>query len=222
MRILSLDTAAAQGSIALVQDGEVARQVVPQAPGGFGAVIFREIESFLADQKVELHDIDLFAGGAGPGSFTGIRVGLTVVKGLATVLGRPCVGVSNLQALAALGTAPLRAVVLDARRGEIYGAVYDARLAPIAPEVVAPLQSWLANLPKEELEFVTPDFPELRTALAATRFANAPLLEGCQPLAGAIGRIAYARALANQIPSTESIDANYVRRSDAELFWKDA
>ncbi len=70
--------------------------------------------------------VDCFAAASGPGSFTGVRVGLACVKGLAEALGKPAVAVSNLRAIASFGTAPWRAVVLDARRGEIYGAVYDA------------------------------------------------------------------------------------------------
>ena len=72
---------------------------------------------------MRLEEIDCFAAASGPGSFTGVRVGLAAVKGLAEALGKPAVGISNLRALSLFGKAALRAVVLDARRGEVYGAV---------------------------------------------------------------------------------------------------
>ena len=74
-----------------------------------------------------------------PGSFTGVRIGLACVKGLAEAYGKPVVAVSNLEVLAAFGEAPLRAVVLDARRGEVYGAVYNDRGEVILPEAVSPV-----------------------------------------------------------------------------------
>ena len=80
--------------------------------------------------------MDAFASASGPGSFTGVRVGLTAVKGLAEATGRKVIAVSNLQALAWHGSRPLRAAVLDARRGEVYGGVYDAALQLVQEEVV--------------------------------------------------------------------------------------
>ena len=72
--------------------------------------------------------MDCFAAASGPGSFTGVRVGLAAVKGLAEAAGKRVVAVSNLRALAFFGSAPLRATVIDARRGEVYAALYNSRL----------------------------------------------------------------------------------------------
>ncbi len=83
-----------------------------------------------------VHQMECFAAASGPGSFTGVRVGLAAAKGLAEATGKRMVAVSNLRALAAFGTAPLRATVIDARRGEIYGAVYNSQLELVMPEVV--------------------------------------------------------------------------------------
>ena len=95
-----------------------------------------QLESLLRRHDWPLGSIDVFAAAAGPGSFTGVRVGLTAAKGLADAMGRGAVAVSNLQALAAFGVSDARGVVMDARRGEIYAAVYDANLQPLAPEIV--------------------------------------------------------------------------------------
>ena len=124
-----------------------------------------------------------------------MRVGLACVKGLAEALGKPAVAVSNLEALASFGSAPLRAVVMDARRGEIYGAVYDHAGRLAAPEVVMALPAWLDTLPDGEMEFVATDFTPFRAALDGTRFEDARITTAPAALAAAVARIALARFL---------------------------
>ena len=216
MRILALDTTANFGSIALLKDNEVMEEVLLHSPEGFGPIIFDQIDRLLQRHSVTIQDIDLFAAASGPGSFTGVRVGLTAAKGLAEATGKPVVAVSNLMALAQCGSSLNRAAILDARRGEIYGAVYDAELRAISPEVVMPFQPWLDSLPDSGIEFISTDFTPFRHGLKATRFEHAPILEQ-RVLAAAIGQTAL------RLPPSDpaAIDANYVRRSDAELLWKD-
>src|SRR6266536_2270706 len=105
MLTLALDTTADDGSIALARDGCIAEEALIHAPRGFSQVLFGEIEALLGRQGVALRDIDLFAAASGPGSFTGVRVGLSAVKGLAEVLGKRVVAVSNLEALAEFSSA---------------------------------------------------------------------------------------------------------------------
>jgi tRNA threonylcarbamoyladenosine biosynthesis protein TsaB len=196
-RILALDTTGEHGSIALVEGGAVLEEVAIESPDGFAHVVFGEIEALLARHHLTLEEIDVFAAAAGPGSFTGVRVGLSAAKGLAEATGRKVAAVSNLRAVASLGTGALRAAVIDARRGEIYGGVYNRALNPVCEEVVMPREQWLATLP--------PD---------------AEIVEGDhRPLAAAIGRIAALHPELSRDPA--EIDANYVRRSDAELLWRE-
>ena len=209
-----MDTTSENGSLALLNGEELLEEVVLHAPKGFSHVLYEYLAGLLARHALKSGDIDCFAAASGPGSFTGVRVGLACVKGLAEAAGRPAVAVSNLQAIAWFGTAPLRAAVLDARRSEVYGAVYDAASRLVAPEVVAPFSSWIEILPEGELEFVTQSFTP---PLAGTRFEHAPLRIAPRALAGAIARLA-SRA-APQDPA--ALDANYVRRCDAELLWKE-
>jgi len=214
-RILALDTTAHFGSIALAEDGHVIEEVLLHAPEGFGGTLFPHIEKLLARHEWPLDSIDCFAAASGPGSFTGVRIGLTAVKGLAEALGKPVAAVSNLLALAACGCSKLRAAVIDARRGEVYGAVYDAGLREVSPEVVAKFPAWLAQIPDGEIEFLSPDFTPFRPALAGTRFEGARVVER-RALAGAVAKLAPGKAT-----DPAAADANYVRRSDAELLWKD-
>ena len=108
-----------------------------------------------------------------------------------------------------------------ATKGEIYGAVYDADLNPVAPEIVMRFPQWLESLPSGSLEFISTDFSPFRAALAGTRFAGAPVIEAPRALAGAIARIAFAKLREGSAVDPAQVDANYVRRSDAELLWKD-
>ena len=221
MKILALDTTREFGSLALVDSGAVVEQALMHSPDGFSPVLFDRIERLLRNHGWRLGAVDCFAAASGPGSFTGVRVGLAAAKGLAEALGKPVVAVSNLQALALFGSEPLRATLIDARRGEIYGAVYDAELRPVTDERVMKFAAWLELLPGGEVEFIATDFGPFRSSLPGTRFENARLTDAPRAQAAAVGRIAWARALSGAVQDPVAVDANYVRRSDAELFWKE-
>jgi tRNA threonylcarbamoyladenosine biosynthesis protein TsaB len=218
--ILSVDTTHEFGSLALTRDGALVEEVLLHSPDGFGHVLFGHISSLLDRHHCGLAAIDCFAAASGPGSFTGVRIGLACVKGLAEAMRRPVVGVSNLEAIATFGSHPLRAAVLDARRGEVYGAVYDSAGRIVCGEVVAKFPAWLATLP-DGVEFVSTDFAPFLPLLAGTKFAEAPVATAPRALAGAIGAIAWRRLRSGLTQDPAALDANYVRRSDAELFWKE-
>ncbi|MGC9970778.1 MAG: tRNA (adenosine(37)-N6)-threonylcarbamoyltransferase complex dimerization subunit type 1 TsaB [Bryobacteraceae bacterium] len=220
-RILALDTTNEYGSLALAGDGQVVAEVLLHSQEGFSGILFDQLRGLLERGGWRLEDIDCFAAAAGPGSFTGVRVGLAAVKGLAEALGKRVVAVSNLEAVAWFGGAALRAAVVDARRGQIYGAVYTAELGIASPEVVMPFPAWLATLPEGGVEFVCQDFAPFRPALEGTRFEHSMVREAPRALAGAIAKIAAARLAAGLSRSPAEIDANYVRQSDAELFWSE-
>ena len=217
--ILAIDTTHECGSLALARGGELVEEVLLHAPEGFAHVIYEHVARLLDGHGVKPAMVDCFAAASGPGSFTGVRVGLACIKGLAEALGKPAVAVSNLEALASFGSAPLRAVVLDARRGEVYGAVYDDTGRLAAPEVVTTFPAWLATLPEGDVEFVSTDFTPYRAALDGTRFEDARITTAPAALAAAVARIALARFLSGQASDPAALDANYVRRSDAELLW---
>lgn len=218
-RILAIDTTTEFGSIALVSGGAVAWESPLHSSEGFGHILFDHIAVTFQSAGWKLDQIDCFAAAAGPGSFTGVRVGLAAVKGLADALDRRVVGVSNLEAIAWHGTAPLRAALVDARRGQIYGAVYDAGLNLVSPEVVAAFPEWLAGLPEGDVQLLSTDPAAFRPALAGTRFERDGIREVPRALAGAIGLIAEKRFLAGLATDPAALEASYVRRSDAELFW---
>lgn len=219
--ILSLDTTHEFGSLALVEGGEVLEEALLHSPDGFGHILFEHLDRLLGRHDRRVDEIACFAAASGPGSFTGVRVGLACVKGLAEATNRKVVPVSDLEAIARFGSANRRAVVLDARRGEIYGAVYDAAGGVLQEPIVTRFPNWLETLPVGEMEFLSTDFEPFRAALKGTRFETSRITTAPRALAGAVGRIAYERWLAGLAVDPAAVDADYVRRSDAELLWKD-
>ena len=212
MRILAIDTTSNFGSLALHEDGVTLEETPLHAPEGFSQVLFGHIESLLRRHEWPLNSIDVFAAAAGPGSFTGVRVGLTAAKGLADATGSGALAVSNLRALADYGKTNARGVIMDARRGEIYAAVYDSELRAVSPEVVISFPNWLSSVTVHPEEIVSSDFSAFRASFGL----HVPVIEQ-RTIAAAVARIAErTRALDPAL-----LDANYVRRSDAELFWTD-
>lgn len=221
-RILALDTSGATGSLALAEDGRLIEETALFSADGFAHTLFQHLESLLRRHGWRARDVGCIAVGAGPGSFTGIRVALSAAKGLAEATGAKVVGVSNLKAVAWYGNGPLRAAFADARRGQVYGGVFDHRLRKLREEVAAPFPEWLASLPAGELELISPDAATFQPFLDAALRQSAKILPCPRAIAGAIAMIAWADWEAGAALPPEQIDANYVRRSDAELFWKDA
>lgn len=238
--ILSLDTSSPSGSVAILRDDSTLGVISTRAEENYSSRIFRHLEFLLTDLTLKLHDFDVFAVSAGPGSFTGLRVGLTAAKGWAEVYRKPVVGVSSLAAVAfqARGGSTVLVPALDARRGQIYFGVYrtgaagpalDGEEFVITPEEFAGKLGTLAHSGGDggngaAFTIVTPDASVVEavsrlTAQFSAGFAGFDIVSGV--LAPSIGRIAQARALRGDVSDALTLDANYVRRTDAEMKWKD-
>lgn len=237
--ILSLDTSSPTGSIAFAKDAALVAVVSTTTEETYSSRIFRQLEFLLAEAGLNVSDFDLFAVNAGPGSFTGLRVGLTAAKAWAEAFSRPIVPVDGLEAVAvqAVDVAGPVVPVIDARRGELYAGLYQrsADCHTISPRLIHTGEDVVMS-PEEFLNWLTGS-PELAGATLATLSAswlrsllspltsseNAPLniREVSPVLAVAIARIAYGRAQRGETVDALRLDANYVRRSDAELNWKE-
>jgi tRNA threonylcarbamoyladenosine biosynthesis protein TsaB len=215
--VLGIDTTSEFGSLALRTEGRTAAAREIHSSEGFAHLVFPALEELLRSAGVRLEEIDCYAAASGPGSFTGVRVGLAAVKGLAEALGKRAAGVSNLQALSVVGSGARRAVVLDARRGEVYGGVYDGGLRAVTPETVMTWEAWLETLGEGEYEFIGEG--RWRERLAGTKFEAMKFVEAPRYLAGIVAECA-ERTAGGSDPA--ALDANYVRRSDAELYWRDS
>jgi tRNA threonylcarbamoyladenosine biosynthesis protein TsaB len=126
MLILGIDTATPWGTIALGEGEEIIFEISLKAGKGGGEYLLSILEQFIGKSGRKLGDLDLIAVGTGPGSYTGIRVGLAAVKGLSAGLNVPVFGMNTLRILAEnlRNTSEWIAPVIDARRGEVYAALY--------------------------------------------------------------------------------------------------
>jgi tRNA threonylcarbamoyladenosine biosynthesis protein TsaB len=220
MILLVTDTSGRNGTVALTRaaDRELqVMEVVPLAGGMFSAQLVPQIAALLQKHGLSKADIGAFIVVAGPGSFTGLRVGLAAIKALAEILQKPIVAVSLLEVVAAASCSQGKVVaVLDAERSEVYFGAYE-----IAGESVHVLREEL--LPKSEFvsaarqsSIVTPD----------SALAEAARDSGCAVIAvdpagiEMIARYGWKKLQAGETVSADQLEANYMRRSDAEIFVK--
>jgi tRNA threonylcarbamoyladenosine biosynthesis protein TsaB len=219
MLLLAADTSGRNGSIALAEGGPGEEcsiiEVVPLAGGTFSAQLVPQIAVLLQKHGFTKRDIGGFAVASGPGSFTGLRVGLAAIKALAEVLAKPIVAVSLLEAVAAAakpGGTLLAA--LDAGRGEVYVGEYQANhLTPFGERLLT-RKEFLATAVGRIV--VTPDVQIAEKAQAGglTVQVVGP------PGSGAIARLGWKKIQAGRTVSPADLEANYIRRSDAEIFAK--
>jgi len=224
MLILAIDTSWKHGSLALARGDAESFELLETASltgGAFSAELVPQIAGALARRNLHKHEIDGFAAVSGPGSFTGLRVGLAAIKGLAEVLKKPIATVSVLEALAlASGVTGRVFAALDAQRGEVFLGEFDVhsetlQATSLREESLLTREAFLAALPTDAT-VVTPDASIAALALPA----GAKLLQIGRPGAETIARIGLRRILAGRTVSADALDANYVRRSDAEIFSK--
>jgi len=229
MLILAVDTSTQAGSLAVLRDANVRGVVSTWTEETYSSRMFRHLEFLLRELGLEMKQFDLFAVAAGPGSFTGLRVGLAAVKAWAEVHGKPIAAVSGLEAVAAQARAQQKSLVpvIDARRAQIYAGLYERegdRLERRGDEVVMQPAEFFADLEKRapggELAFITPSPEVLAAPLAQSVFRAAPVETVSTVLAPFIGCLGYQRALRGELVDALTLDANYIRRSDAELLWR--
>lgn len=151
MVILSIDTSTYSGSVAVTQEFQILSQKNITGPLPFSQILLHTVDNCLKEAGVEVSGIDAFAVARGPGSFTGLRLGVALINGLALATGRPAIGVDTLHAMAFLAPRTERTIcpLLDARKNEIYGAtfLYDGeKLTRTADDVVEPLEDFLQKL----------------------------------------------------------------------------
>jgi tRNA threonylcarbamoyladenosine biosynthesis protein TsaB len=229
--LLALDTCDARGSVAILRDESVLQTEPHTTAEDYSSWLLPAVTRVLTSVGLALQDIDLYAVAAGPGSFTGVRVGLTTVKAWSEVYGRRIAAVSRLEAIASESQAASACVAafIDARRDQIFAALYRRQAASLErvdeEMVIAPdkfLDWCTAHTRSEKIAWVSTDPNCLtQTQLWTSRFAVSETVQEVSPLlAPRIGQIGYRLALQNHLTDALSLDANYVRRSDAEILWK--
>ncbi len=219
MLFLSIDTSGKSGGITLAEGDENSFRIVEAAPiagGTFSAQLVPTLASLLEKHGYAPNDLGGFVAVSGPGSFTGLRVGLSAVKGLAEVLRRPIATVSLLEALAVASSGEGKiAAALDAGRGEIYFGIYEVMAgcgSRISEQLLS--RSELAAAAKDVKLLITSDPGVLELAASAGIAAERAERPGSESAA----RIGLPKLLRGETVSVEQLDANYIRRSDAEIF----
>lgn len=255
MNLLALDTCDARGSVSVLRDSEVLQTIEHDTADDYSVWLLPAIDRALRASALTFADINVYVAASGPGSFTGVRVGLTTVKAWAEVTGKPIVGVSRLEALAtqaAPAAGEFVAAFTNAHRKQIYGALYRREsengagahpLTRIADEAVITPEAFLTwavdNSARSPIHWISTD-PEMLSETEAWALrqkngaarpmdpvdpldndANARVQSASPILAPSVGRIGYHLATMKRFVDPLRLDANYVRRSDAEVSWID-
>lgn len=231
MLILAIDTSGQSGGITLAQaDGGSFRVIESAAIAGgtFSAQLIPTLAALLKKHGYSVKDLGGFAAASGPGSFTGLRVGLSAIKGLAETLHKPIATVSVLEALASLADREGKiAAAMDAGRKEVFLGLYqkdggwsadksgDALIRQ--HEQLLAQQDFLAALATERPTMIITSDPALAELASSS---HSSVVVATSPGSEVVARIGAAKLLAGETVSVEALDANYLRRSDAEIFFK--
>jgi len=175
-----------------------------------------QIAALLTKHNFNKQQIDAFAVASGPGSFTGLRVGLAAIKALAEVLAKPIAAVSLLEAVAMAGGVEGDVIAaLDAGRKEIYAGEYEVHATSKRnSERLLTQEEFLEAAIAKTV--ITPD----KTVCDVARSVALKVVEIEHPRSDAIARLGWHKILTGETVSPEALDANYIRRSDAEIFSK--
>ncbi len=217
--------------MAALRDEVVLKVVAHESQEDYSSWLLPAVRECLEGSGLGMADVDAYVAAAGPGSFTGVRVGLTTVKAWAEVYEKRIAAVSRLEALAAEapgGTAWVAAFA-NAQRGQVFGAVYQrngtilVRLGDemvIAPGKFVEVAAELAN--GESISWVSTDAESVvsEEAWKAREMRGESVERVSSVRAPMIGRIGLAALAEGRFTDALELDANYVRRSDAEIFWK--
>jgi tRNA threonylcarbamoyladenosine biosynthesis protein TsaB len=234
MLLLAVDTSGKNGSLALAsattgQSNVEIVGVVPLDGGAFSAQLVPQIAALLEKHEHSKNDLEAFAVASGPGSFTGLRVGLAAIKALGEVLQKPIVAISLLEAVAwrsqSHGAAHgLVLALLNAGRGDVYVGDYqlDAQLHMRSERLLSrdELVAEIAGMRATARIIVTPD------AVLAENIRAAGIAPGIQielvtpPDAAVIARLGWKHLQRGEKVPPEALEANYIRHSDAEIFSK--
>jgi tRNA threonylcarbamoyladenosine biosynthesis protein TsaB len=220
MLLLAVDTSGKHGSIALARCGPADRceviEVVPLEGGTFSAQLVPQIAALLTKHGFGKQDIGALAVVSGPGSFTGLRIGLAVIKALGDVLSKPIAAVSLLEALAISGRSRGRVIAaLDAGRGEVYAAEYDVGTARahLVSERLSTRSELIESAAGSMVVTAEPGLAD------AARDAALQVEEIELPRSDVIARLGWQKIQAGKTVSSGDLDANYIRRS-SEIFSK--
>ena len=226
MKILGIDTATPYLALGIVEENKVLSEIRFDARQAHAQLLTSSIDKILKDADLELKDLDGIALSIGPGSFTGLRIGLAMAKGLCFASGIPLISVPTLDALVYFNlSAPFPLVpLLDAKKNEAYAAVYDTRngiLKRVSDYWVLALEKLVAKIP-EEVIFLGPGLEVFRERLKKLYKGNPHFVEGEKnlPSGTAVAFLGLEKLKRSEFEDIEKAEPVYLRRSEAELKFK--
>jgi len=225
MKILALDTATRTCSVALTDGDRILGESLLSGRQHHTESLLRLVDELLGRAGLSLEMLDALAVSIGPGSFTGLRVGMSTAKGLAFAAARPVIGISTLEVLASQAGAASGLVcpMLDARKEQVYTCLYEAsaegRLEKMSAEVVADPGEWISNVPSQLL-FVGDGARRYREMIRAKLGDGAGFAAGFTdvPRASVLAHIARESCLGDGSGRLAEAVPLYVRKPDAEVY----
>lgn len=221
MYLLSIDTATNSGGVALSRNAEVVALWMCKTPMQYSERIVPWIENVLEAHGLSPKDLEALAVAVGPGSFTGIRIGMATAKALAQSLDKPLIGISTLEALAYRYRWSERLIVpwIDARRQQVFGAAYRTsglKIEEVVPPTVDAPARWLKKLGSERCLLVGDGAEFYRSTLEAERPEDR-ILPGDNQIVESLCQLGYFRYTRGETTPAGALQALYVRPSDAEM-----
>ena len=227
MKILALETSTKVGSVAISEDEHLIAEYTLNVISTHSERLLPSIDQILRDSKLSIREIDGFAISLGPGSFTGLRIGISTVKGLALAAEKGVVGVPTLDVLAhnLMFTRLLVCPLLDARKGEVYTALYQGdesgKLEKLTPDLALKPEELLTRI-KEPVIFLGDGVETYRDTLRSGQdnclFAPAYLN---QPRASVLAKLGLEKFRQGHIFKEDEIQPLYCRLAEAEIAWKE-
>jgi tRNA threonylcarbamoyladenosine biosynthesis protein TsaB len=223
MLILAIDTTTPSGSVALLRDGDLLGEFDLESASTHSARLLGSIDLLLRANDLDIQSIDAYAVAAGPGSFTGLRIGLSAVKSLAFASGKMIAPVSTLEALASkIAVPPVRLAcpLLDAKKGEIYAALFEirtSRLIEVIPQGAYGPDAFFARLPAGRVTaFIGNGLHLYRDKLLSYVRDKARFPRRSPFIAAEVGRIGLRMLLEGKGIRARELEPVYFRRSQAE------
>jgi tRNA threonylcarbamoyladenosine biosynthesis protein TsaB len=224
MLILAIDTSSKSASIALLRDDDILSEVFLNLDVNHSVVLLPALHHLLRLSRIEQNEIDLFACTIGPGSFTGLRVGASTIKGLALATGKPIAGVSSLEAIAfnIAGREIPVCPMLDARKGQVYTALYrtgrNYTLETMEAERVTDVRGFLQCI-DEEVIFVGDGSVKYAGLIMEMLPGKCYFASGCHQhvRAAVVGVMGKKKYLEGDVLDSVTFAPVYIRASDAEM-----
>lgn len=234
--ILAIETATRAGSVAVSRGAEILASSRGDASSSHSMDLIENIDLVLREGSVPLSDVDLFAAAVGPGSFTGLRIGLATVKSLAVALNQKCAGVSTLGAIAfATGESECTVALLPAGRGEVFAQMFSVRdgrviafdeAAHLSPQALVAkyekhaTMTWAGEGAHAQLEMLRHAAQQRNIELTVgehTKTSGWFVAPENHRIAESVAKLAVFEYRAGNTVAPNDLRANYVRPSDAEI-----